>query len=184
MLQKENCLLMVIDMQEKLTKVMFNPEETTKNIRLLIEAANEFSMPIIYTEQYPKGLGETIEPLKSLLATYKAQRFDKMSFSGLKIEEIAKAIETSGKKTIVLSGIESHICVLSTAIDLKKAGYNVVIAADATTSRKESFYKTALDFYNANSIGVLPAETLVFYWLEFAGTEQFKKLQRIILGKA
>ena len=184
MLKKEECLLVVIDMQEKLAKVMVNLEETTKNIRLLIEAANEFSMPIIYTEQYPKGLGETIEPLKSLLTNYNAQRFDKMSFSALKIAEIAEAIASSKKKTVVLTGIESHICVLSTAVDLKNAGYNVVVAADATTSRKEFFYKTALDFYNANSISVVPAETLVFYWLEFAGTEQFKKLQKIILGKA
>ncbi len=184
MLNRNECMLMVIDMQEKLTKVMVNLEQTTKNIRLLIEAAKEFSIPTIYTEQYPKGLGETIEPLKSLLNQYGAERFDKMSFSALKIEEIKRAIEKTGKKTVVLTGIESHICVLSTAVDLKSTGYNVVVAADATTSRSEFFYKTAMDFYNANSVAVVPAETLVFYWLEFAGTESFKKLQRIILGKA
>ncbi len=184
MLDKKDCLLVVIDMQEKLTKVMLNLEKTTKNIRLLIEAAKEFDIPTIYTEQYPKGLGETIEPLKSLLENYNAKRFDKMSFSALKIDEIKNEIKKSGKKTIILTGIESHICVLSTAIDLKAEGYNVIIAKDAVTSRETDFYNTAMDFYNGYGISVIPSETLVFYWIEFAGTDSFKKLQKIILGKA
>ncbi len=182
-LRRDNCMLVVIDMQEKLCKVMKNLERTTKNIRLLIEAANEFNIPMIYTEQYPKGLGETIEPLKSLLEKYNAKRFDKMSFSALKIDEIKQEIENSSKKTIILTGIESHICVLSTAIDLKNAGYDVVIAKDGTTSREDEFYSTAMDFYNGQNIAVIPAETIVFYWIEFAGTESFKKLQKIILGR-
>ncbi len=183
MLNRDDCLLVVIDMQEKLTKVMLELEKTTKNIRLLIEAANEFSIPMIYTEQYPKGLGETIEPIKGLLENYGAKRFDKMSFSALKIDEIKQAIKNSNKKTIILSGIESHICVLSTAIDLKKAGYNVVIANDSVTSRQKDFYDTAMDFYNGFGVSVIPSETIVFYWIEFAGTDSFKKLQKIILGK-
>ncbi len=183
MLERNNCILVVIDMQEKLTKVMESLESTTKNIRLIIEAANEFNIPIVYTEQYPKGLGETIEPLKSLLEKYKAQRFDKMSFSALKIDEIKNALGKSGKKTVILTGIESHICVLSTAMDLKAEGYNVIIAKDATTSREQDFYNTAIDFYNGYGIPVIPAETIVFYWIEFAGTESFKKLQKIILGR-
>ncbi len=182
-LSKENCVLLVIDMQEKLCKVMKELDRTTKNIRLLIEAANEFNMPIVYTEQYPKGLGETIEPLKSLLEKYNAKRFDKMSFSALKIDEIKNYLENLGKKTVILTGIESHICVLSTAIDLKDNGYEVVVASDATTSREKEFYDTAMNFYNGQSIPVIPAETIVFYWLEFAGTDSFKKLQRIILGR-
>ncbi len=182
-LGRNDCTLIVIDMQEKLCKVMKNLEKTTKNIRLIIEAANEFGVPMIYTEQYPKGLGETIEPLKSKLASYGAKRFDKMSFSALKIEEIKNYLEELNRRTIVLTGIESHICVLSTAIDLKRSGYNVIVAADATTSREEEFYSTALDFYNGQSIAVLPTETIVFYWIEFAGTDAFKKLQRIILGR-
>ena len=184
MFAKKDCLLVVIDMQEKLCKVMNNLDRTVKNIRLLIEAAHEFNMPVIYTEQYPKGLGETIEPLKSLLVDYSAERFDKMSFSALKIDEINNRIKQTGKKTIILTGIESHICVLSTAVDLKAEGYNVVVAKDATTSREDEFYQTAMDFYNSEGIAVVPAETLVFYWLEFAGTDSFKKLQKIILGKA
>ncbi len=184
MLKRDDLLLLVIDVQEKLANVMFNMEETTKNIRLLIEAAHEFSMPILYTEQYPKGLGETIEPLISLLKEYNAQRFDKMSFSAMLTEEIKQAIESSAKKGVVICGIESHICVLSSAVDLKAAGYEVYIAKDATTSRQESFYTTAMDFFNTHGVAVVPSETLVFYWLEFAGTPSFKKLQKIILGKA
>ena len=184
MLMRENCALMVVDMQEKLADVMINLENTTKNIRLLIEAANEFAIPMIYTEQYPKGLGDTIEPLKSLLADYKAKRFDKMTFSALNIPEIKNEIESLNKKTIVLSGIESHICVLSTAIDLKESGYNVVVANDAVTSRKKEFYDSAVAFYNGYGISCIPAETLVFYWIGTAGTASFKKLQKIILGKA
>ncbi len=183
MIKRDNCLLVVVDMQEKLTKVMLNLENTTKNIRLLIEAANEFGIPMIYTEQYPKGLGETIEPLKSLLEKYKAKRFDKMSFSALMIDEIKDEIDNSGKNTVILTGIESHICVLSTAIDLQDAGYDVVIAKDAVTSREQDFYETAMNFYNGAHIPVIPSESLVFYWIEFAGGDSFKKLQKIILGR-
>lgn len=182
-LSKENCVLLVIDMQEKLCNVMKNLEPTTKNIRLLVEAAKELNIPMAYTEQYPKGLGETIEPLRSLLQNYGAKRFDKMSFSALKINEIRDYLEALNKKTVILSGIESHICVLSTAIDLKDNGYEVVVVSDATTSREENFYKAAMDFYNGQTIPVLPAETIAFYWLEFAGTDSFKKIQRIILGR-
>jgi len=184
MLSRDDSILLVIDMQEKLTKVMLNLDNTVKNIRLLIESANEFKVPILYTEQYPKGLGETVEPLKSLLENYGASRFDKMSFSALKIDEIKSAIKKSGKKTVILSGIESHICVLSTAIDLKAEGYNVVIANDAVTSREKGFYDTAMNFYNGYGIPSIPSETISFYWIEFAGTESFKKLQKVILGKA
>ncbi len=183
MIEREDCVLITIDMQEKLARVMVNLENTVKNIRLLIEAANEFNIPMVYTEQYPKGLGETVEPLKSLLDNYNAARFDKMSFSALKIEEIRNKLYELNKKTIILTGIESHICVLSTAIDLKKSGYNVVVAKDAVTSREQDFYDTAINFYNGYGIPVIPSETLVFYWIEFAGTESFKKLQKIILGR-
>ncbi len=180
-LSKENCMLCVIDMQEKLAKVMQNLDSTTKNINLLIKSAKELDVPIFYTEQYPKGLGETIEPLKSLLAD--TQRFDKMSFSALEIPEIKTFIVDSSKTTIVLCGIESHICVLSTTIDLLEKGYNVVIAKDAVTSRETDFYNTAINFYNSIGAKVVPSETIVFYWLKFAGTESFKKLQKVILGK-
>ena len=180
-LSRENCLLCVIDMQEKLAKVMKNLDSTTKNISLLIKAAKELDVPIFYTEQYPKGLGETIEPLKSLLAD--TQRFDKMSFSALEIPEIKTFIVDSSKTTVVLCGIESHICVLSTTIDLIEKGYNVVIAKDAVTSREEAFYNTAVGFYNSIGAKVIPSESIVFYWLKFAGTESFKKLQKVILGK-
>lgn len=183
MIAREDCILLTIDMQEKLTKVMVNLGNTIKNIHLLIEAANEFNIPMVYTEQYPKGLGETVEPIKSLLKGYNAARFDKMSFSALKIEEIRNKLHELNKKTVILTGIESHICVLSTAVDLKKSGYNVVVAKDAVTSRDQDFYNTAINFYNGYGIPVIPSETLVFYWIEFAGTESFKKLQKIILGK-
>jgi nicotinamidase-related amidase len=89
----------------------------------------------------------------------------------------------SSKTTVVLCGIESHICVLSTTIDLIEKGYNVVIAKDAVTSREEEFYNTAVDFYNSIGAKVIPSESIVFYWLKFAGTESFKKLQKVILGK-
>lgn len=180
-LSKENCVLCVIDMQEKLAKVMQNLDYTVKNISLLIKASKELDVPIFYTEQYPKGLGETIEPLKDLLSD--TQRFDKMSFSALDIAEIKAFIVDVSKTTVILCGIESHICVLSTAIDLTEKGYNVVIPKDAVTSRELDFYNTAIDFYNSIGVKVIPSETIVFYWLKFAGTDSFRKLQKVILGK-
>ncbi len=181
MLSRSDSVLVVIDVQEKLARVMRDLDFTVKNIGMLVKSALEFSIPTIYTEQYPKGLGETIEPLKGLLA--EAKRFDKMSFSLVKIPEIVEYIESLGRKTIVLCGIEAHICVFSSAVDLKEMGYNVVVAIDAVTSREERFYESIRAFYNSGSIVSLPAESVVFYWLEFAGTPEFKRIQKIILGK-
>jgi nicotinamidase-related amidase len=180
-LEKENCAIMVIDMQEKLLHVMPSKEKVIKNNKIFLKAAKEFSVPLIFTEQYPQGLGETTEMLKSLLK--EAIYFEKMTFSALLLKECEDYLKKLNKKVIILTGIETHVCVLSTALKLLQKNYTVVVPADTTTSREKGFYNWGLSFLKQEGAKIMPMESIVFYWLKVAGTPQFKKVQRIILGK-
>ena len=180
-LDKENCVIMVIDMQEKLLNAIPSKEEVIKNNEIFLKAASEFSIPLIFTEQYPQGLGETTEILKNLLK--QAKYFEKMTFSALLLKECEDYLRKLNRKVIILTGIETHICVLCTALELLKKDYTVVVPPDTTASRKDSFYSWGLSLLRQEGARVMPAESIVFYWLKEAGTPQFKKVQRIILGK-
>lgn len=180
-LEKENCAIMTIDMQEKLLQAMPFREEVIKNNKILLKAANEFSIPLIFTEQYPQGLGKTTEILKNLLK--QAKYFEKMTFSALRLKECENYLKKLDKNVIILTGIETHVCVLSTALELLEKNYTVVVPADTTTSRENRFYNWGLSLLKQEGAKIMPAESIIFYWLKEAGTPQFKKVQRIILGK-
>ncbi len=180
-LEKENCAIMVIDMQEKLLQVMPSKEEVIKNNKIFLQAAKEFSIPLIFTEQYPQGLGETTEVLKNLLK--QAKYFEKMTFSALLLKECEDYLKNLNKNVIILTGVETHVCVLSTALKLLEKNYTVVVPADTTTSRKDSFYSWGLSLLKQEEAKIMPMESIVFYWLKEAGTPQFKKMLHIILDK-
>ncbi|MDD2337221.1 MAG: isochorismatase family protein, partial [Geobacteraceae bacterium] len=123
-------LLMVIDIQEKLCKAM-DPEilaSKAGNVSILLEAAREFTIPVLVTEQYPAGLGTTLPELKEAAATIP---LDKMSFSCCGYERILARITELGRKKIIITGMETHICVLQTVLELLQKGYHVHVASDA-----------------------------------------------------
>ncbi|MBQ7196660.1 MAG: isochorismatase family protein [Synergistaceae bacterium] len=171
----------MIDMQERLLPAIYNKDEIIKNSVRILTAARELSVPMIATEQYPKGIGPTISELKNLIPDG-TTTMEKVEFSCCAAPTFGDAIlnlnfNTGTKDTVILFGVETHICVLATAIDLiEKYNLNVVIAADACGSREEKNHSLALDA--ARSIGglVVPTETVVYHMLEKAGTPQFKAL--------
>ncbi len=175
-INSNDTLLLMIDIQDRLFNAMNNDSQVMlkKNSAILINTAAEFSIPVIITEQYRKGLGETITELKDLADG--SLNLEKIHFDCMKNEEIKKAIIETVKKTVILTGIESHICVFQTALSLLSSGYKVVIASDAVASRRKHDYKTALKTLSEAGALVYPTETIAFMLLEKAGTPEFKKL--------
>ena len=171
----------MIDMQERLLPAIFNKDEIIKNSVRILTAARELSVPVIATEQYPKGIGSTVPEIKNLIPEGSTV-MEKVEFSCCAAQGFGDAIlnlnfNTGTKDTVILYGVETHICVLATAMDLmEKYNLNVVIAADACGSRDEKNHELALEAARSLGCLVVPTETVVYHMLEKAGTPQFKAL--------
>lgn len=175
-INSSDSLLMIIDIQERLFQAMESTTQDSlkKNCAILINTSKEFNIPIIITEQYRKGLGETIPEIKEPAGD--SVNLEKLYFNCMKDEVINKAVVQTGKKTIIITGIESHICVFQTALSLITSGMKVIIASDAVASRRKQDYKAALKVLSEAGALVYPTETIAFMILEKAGTPEFKKL--------
>lgn len=176
-IDKDECVLMVVDIQDRLAKAMFNEEQIKKNSKVLIEFANIFSMPIIVTEQNPNALGNTNQELLSAVCNHIV--VPKMSFSAF-TEEVEEFLKEKNKKHIIVCGMETHICVLQTVRDLLSNGYKVTLASDSVGSRKESNYKNALDMMSDMNAVISNTESILFDTLNTAANPNFKKVQALI----
>ncbi len=172
-LRPEESFLVVIDPQEKLLGVVWEASRVVKNIALLLRAAKEFEVPVVPTTQYRKGLGEYPEDLRSLLSE---EPLDKVEFSVFNNSEIRQKIAALGKKKAILCGVETHICVYQTALSAQEAGYEVVVVADATSSRTPENMRYGLRRMEALGMAVVSTEMLIYEWLHKAGTPAFKAL--------
>ena len=181
MLEKHRSQLLVIDVQERLYPVTAKPDQVIAKCGILLEAARKLSIPAMISEQYPKGLGATAKALRQMAT--EAVIMEKISFSCLRDDEIYARLEIAGdegRDQIVIGGMEAHVCVLQTALDLKKEDYEVFVVADAITSRKASSRKLALARMRDAGIHVINTEMAVFEWLERAGTPEFKVVSKLI----
>ena len=174
-------VLLVIDIQTKLTRVM--PIKVLARLQrytgVLLKAANTLKIPVLVTEQYPKGLGH-LEPEISVLLADDAKRYEKTSFSCAGTTEFMEALSQSGRKQAILVGMEAHVCVLQTAMDLKSLGYQIFVVADAVCSRHRESYETALIRMRQAGVIIVNAESVLFEWLRDAKHEQFKTIQSLI----
>jgi len=175
----ENTCLIVIDIQEKLAPVMKNKLRTMKNTRTLLEMAEVLKIPTIVTEQYPRGLGKTLGEIEEKLPK-NHKKFEKISFSAMKDENINNYILSLEKSNYIVIGMEAHICVYQTAKSLLGKGYNVLVARDAVDSRTDENLNSGLDLIRSNGGEITNTESLVFELLEKAGTEEFKILSALI----
>ena len=175
-LQKERTSLMVIDIQERLFNSMEYDirKNVVRNIGILIETADAFSIPIIVTEQYARGLGPTIPDIRYHLAGIDA--YDKTCFNCMLDGAIEERVNSLGRKTVILCGIETHICVLTTALSLLSRGFSVVVASDAACSRRKHEWKMAIGTLRDAGAVVYPTETIAFMFIERSGTDEFKRL--------
>ncbi len=173
----QSCLI-VIDMQERLVPAMQAPARTIRNAGILMTAADRLDIPILMTEQYPKGLGNTVKELATLSG--KAVVVEKIHFSCMQDAGFAKAFRSLGRKQVVITGMESHICVLQTAVQLMDEGFEIFVVTDATSSRTLESEKACLDRLGACGAGIVTTEMVVFEWLGQAGTPAFKELLPLI----
>jgi len=174
-----NSLVLIIDIQEKLLNAVFNKETLAKKAGIIAKAANILNIPAVVTEQYPKGLGGTIESVKEALGE-SAKIYEKITFSALDNEDILSVIKSSGKKQIILFGIETHICVSQTANALIEAGYEVYAVKDACGSRSEIEYNAGLERMKENGAKFVTTEITLFEWLRSAKHPNFKEVQSLI----
>jgi nicotinamidase-related amidase len=173
-------IMVFIDMQEKLINAMpVEIKDTINRQQRLLKALSVLNMPVIITEQYSKGLGNTIAPLKKYFNP-DWPIIEKNTFSCMGSEEVKDKLALSGKKIIILAGIETHVCVLQTALDCIKEGYQVIILHDAVCSRNSIDKETA--FITAQNAGVLSltVESLLFMLLQDSKHPDFKKVSKIL----
>lgn len=176
-----SCSLLVIDIQEKLSAAM--PGDTgprvIRNASILIESAREFHLPVLASEQYPRGLGHTVPEIKALLPEG-LPPVEKVSFSCCSVPGIQSQLAQIDQHGIILCGLETHVCVLQTALDLLQSGRRVYIAADACASRAKQNWRFGLDMMRQAGAVIASTEILVFGLLRAAGTDQFKRISRLV----
>ncbi len=176
-LDRQETLLLVIDIQERLAPVIENKDRVIANTKILIEAAEVMDFPLLATEQYPKGLGRTVEELLPLIGQEKI--YSKNSFTAY-TDEVKEALRTRGRKKILVTGMETHVCVFQTVRDLLADGYQVFLVSDAVSSRTRANYENGLDLMRSMGAVITNTETAVFDLLKVSGTPEFKVMSGLI----
>lgn len=180
MLEPSETALVVIDVQENLIPHIYRHGELIKSIERLIRGCQILNLPILATEQYTKGLGPTVGPLRKALGDIIPM--EKMCFSCWDHGPFKEALEATGRRQILLCGIESHVCVYQTAVGLRDSGYEVEVAGDAVSSRFETNLDLALMRFRQEEIPITSVETAVFEMLKVCGTAPFKEWIRVLKG--
>lgn len=178
MIKKDEMLLVLVDIQDRLASAMKKKEEVTANCLHLIELAKLLGIPIVLTEQYPKGLGPTIEEIRAVLPAY--EPFEKTAFDCCREIGFIEKVAAAGRRKVILTGMEAHICVLQTTLGLLQAGYAVQVVQDAICSRTKTNFKIGVEWMRQAGAVITGTETVLFQLLEKAGTEPFKAISKRI----
>jgi nicotinamidase-related amidase len=178
LLDRCRSVLFIVDMQARLAPAMEGAEAILARTRILLEAASRLEIPIVVSEQYPQGLGHTDERLLPLPES--ARVLPKLAFSAARDPAIREHLDRLGRPQVVLAGMETHVCVLQTALGLREAGHEVAVVADAVGSRLPERRELGLARMRARGVEVVDSEMVVFEWLGEAGTPVFRELSRLI----
>lgn len=170
--------LIVIDVQERLWPVMFEKERLLDNLRRLVQGAAILRLPVVVTEQYPKGIGRTLPALRAVLPPEPV--LEKLTFSACGIPEFGRALQARGITLPILCGIEAHVCVCQTCLDLLDTGLRPFVVADAVSSRTAENWRLALDRMRAAGAVLVSTEMILFELLERAGTDEFKQVLALV----
>ncbi|MGE5441466.1 MAG: hydrolase [Bacteroidota bacterium] len=173
----ESCLL-VVDMQARLVPSMATPRTVVDNARILIEAAKRLDVPLLVSEQYPRGLGPTVPEIADLVPADRT--LQKLHFSCIGDADFADRFREIGRRQAIVAGVEAHVCVLQTAEDLLAAGIDTFVVADATSSRAEKNHAAAMERLRDGGARIVTTEMVVFEWLTKAGTPEFKELSALV----
>ncbi len=174
--------LLVVDVQEKLAAAMpaTTVDELVKNAGILLETADALGMRVLASEQYPKGLGPTVTGIATKLAAMNVTPMPKMAFDACSELTISRALADAGAKSVVVLGMEAHVCVFQTARELVKRGYATYVVADAVASRREENRRIGLSLCEHAGAIVTATESVAFDLLEHAGTGAFKAISKLL----
>ena len=178
MLDKKECFLVVVDVQGKLAQLMFDKDVLFKNIQILIKAAKILDIPVIWCQQCPKALGSTIPEISELLTDI--EPINKTAFSCCGDEHFNIRLNELSRKQVLLCGIETHVCIYQTAVDLLRKGFSVDVIADAVSSRTLENRKVASKRISAEGAKISSVEMALFELLKTAEHPNFKEITKLI----
>jgi nicotinamidase-related amidase len=181
LLQKSKSCLVIIDVQEKLTPHVIHAETVIKQCAWLMRLANELGIPVMVSEQYPSGLGKTVKDLHQWILDI--ETISKVHFSCYREPNFLQQWHALERTQVVIAGIETHVCVLQTALDMNAAGIDVFVVVQATSSRDAQDHESALARMIQAGIQLVTPEMVLFEWLEQAGTPEFKAVSQNFLKK-
>jgi nicotinamidase-related amidase len=176
LMSRDDTALAVIDVQQKLISLIPDHPRIIWNIRRLIDGAQTLGLPILATEQYPQGLGGTVPELASRLQAIPG----KVAFSSCGCDEFREQLVAANVPKVLLAGIEAHVCVQQTALDLVGNGYRVYVAVDAIGARYPIDYKIALRRLESSGVTLTTTEAALFEWCGQSGTPEFKKISALV----
>ncbi len=180
-LERETSQFLLIDVQERLMPVIEAADLTIERCGVLLDAAREMEIPAMASEQYPRGIGATVAPLREKIGN--APIMEKMHFSCCGDAGIMMHLESlkgRGRTQCVLAGVESHVCVMQTALDLRVRGFEVYVAADAVSSRRLGDKSAAMKRLRHSGVHVITSEMAVFEWLGVSGTDLFRRVSKLV----
>ena len=181
-LDPHTSLLLIVDIQEKLAAAMpaAQLEDVTRAARVLLEAADALGVSLLATEQYPQGLGPTLAPIKERLAAKDVPILSKLEFSAADAPGFAEALAARRPRSVVVMGMETHVCVFQTVRELTLRGLTVHVPLDGVASRRDDHRAAGLDLCRAAGAIVTTAETVAFDWLRKAGGDAFKRVSKVV----
>jgi len=176
-IDEDQAVIILIDVQEGLVRAMDEQvgRKVIRNVQTLLSLGKEMAIPVITTEQYPRGLGDTVAEIKDEVKT---DPIEKVSFSCCRVEAFSGGLDRLGRKQAILSGMETHICVLQTCCDLVEKGYEVHVPADAVCSRRKLDWEIGLKWMEKKGAIISTIEIIAFQLLKEAGTEKFRRLSK------
>ena len=180
LLRREDTLLVVVDMQEPFLRGIHDRERLAANVRLLIQAADRLHVPILPTTQFAERMGGLVPEIAEILPAGTSASLDKLCFSCAGSPDFQAAIRRTGRRQILLCGVETHICVSQTALDLTHQGYQLHVAADAVSARSLERHKLGMERMRDSAVLPCAAEAAIYELLCEAGTAEFKAVLKLV----
>ncbi|MDR1994074.1 hydrolase [Azonexus sp.] len=178
LIARDNSLLLIVDIQEKLAPAIHDADTVATNSVRLLRASAQLAVPAFVSEQYVRGLGPSLAAIRE--AAGHARFFEKTHFSCAAEPGVLDLLRTADRRQVILTGTETHVCVLQTACGLLEAGFQVFLVADASSSRTPASHNAAVERLRALGAQVVTTEMVLFEWLHRAGTDEFRALLPLI----
>jgi nicotinamidase-related amidase len=179
MIEREHAVLIVVDVQERMMPAIARNAEVIDNVLRIINGCRALNIPMLVSEQYSKGLGTTIPEVREAMGEW-YHPVEKMSFSACGELRFLQKLESMGRNTALVCGVESHVCVYQTALDLRQLGYDVEVVSDAVGSRKEHNYRLGLEKLSRHNIELTSVEMALFEMMQRADIDEFKAVSKIV----